>query len=297
MTKTNLFSRLKDLFISSANKKDKKGTPQPGKTRWQKNHPAPSFSIGIALSGGSARGLAHIGVLKALEEYDLAPRIISGTSMGALIGVLYAAGHSPSHILDLVKKERIYNLVAVKLGKNGLLKLDPITRILKEEISADNFSALKTPFYLSVANISEGKNEVKGEGPLFKYVLASISIPVLFMPQKIDGKTYIDGGLYDNLPARSIRDKCQTLIGVTVNFSESVYEFNGLRDIFQRIFNLSIESNVATSRPLCDFLIEPREIQNYTLWDFDKVDELVELGYQTAVKVITQDILPSLNKK
>ena len=292
MTKINLLSHLTNLFSSHTKRKGK-----TGKARHPKGHPKASYTLGIALSGGSARGLAHIGVLKALEEYNLAPQVISGTSMGALIGVLYAAGHSPAHILNLVKKEHLYNLVSLKLGKNGLLKLNPITRILKEEISADNFSALKIPFYLSVANISEGKNEVKEEGPLFEYVLASISIPVLFMPQQINGKTYIDGGLYDNLPAQSIRGKCQTLIGVTVNFHESVYEFKGLRDIFQRIFNLAIEQNVAASRPLCDFLIEPRETQNYSLWDFDKVDELVELGYETAVKAIKEDILPSLKKR
>jgi NTE family protein len=291
MNPISFANRLKNLF-----QKPGKGKEIQKKVPRKATLSKAPFNIGIALSGGSAHGLAHIGVLKALEKYDLAPQIISGTSMGALIGVLYAAGHSPDHILDLVKNERIYNLITFKLGKNGLLKLDAIMRILKEEISADSFSVLEKPFFLSVANISEGKNEVISEGSLFEYVMASISIPIIFMPQKIDGKTYVDGGLYDNLPARSIRDKCQTLIGVNVNFHEAVYEFNGIREIFQRIFNLGIEQNVATSRPLCDFLIEPNDIKNYSLWDFDKVDELVELGFTTAEKVIKESILPSLKK-
>jgi NTE family protein len=254
-------------------------------------------NIGIALSGGSARGYAHIGVLKALDENGMSPDIISGTSMGALVGVLYAAGHSPDHILKLVKRDKIYNMVSLRLGQKGFFELDAVKRILKNEIQADDFSALKKPFYLSVANITDAKNEVKGEkGPLFNFVLASCSVPVIFMPQEIGGKTYIDGGLFDNLPAASIKDKCQTLIGVHVNYNGPMENIEGIRDIAQRAFSLGIEQNVFESREMCDFMIEPDEMKAISFFDFDRIDEIVEIGYKAALKLINDELGPVLKK-
>ncbi len=252
-------------------------------------------AIGIALSGGSARGFAHIGVLRALDEHNMSPDIISGTSMGALVGVLYAAGHSPDHILKLIKKDKAYNMVSLRLGQKGFFELNAVKRILKAEIPEDDFSALQKPFYLSVANISDGKNEVKGErGPLFDYVLASCSVPVIIIPQVIEGKTYIDGGLFDNLPAASIRDKCQTLIGVHVNYTGPREQINGMNDIAQRTFSLGVEQNVSKSRDMCDFMIEPEDMKNYSLLDFDSVDEIVDIGYDAAIKLIKDELGPVL---
>jgi NTE family protein len=253
--------------------------------------------IGIALSGGSARGYAHIGVLKALDENGMSPDIISGTSMGALVGVLYAAGYSPDHILELVKKDKIYNMVSLRLGQKGFFELDAVKRILKDKIPEDDFSALKKPFYLSVANITDAKNEIKGEkGPLINFVLASCSVPVIFLPQEIDGKTYIDGGLFDNLPAGSIKDKCQTLIGVHVNYNGPMENIEGIRDVAQRAFNLGVEQNVLESRKLCDFMIEPEEMKTFSFFDFDRIDELVEVGYKATLKLIKEELGPVLKK-
>ncbi|WP_462318595.1 patatin-like phospholipase family protein [Marinilabilia sp.] len=276
---------------TSDRKKKSDKMPQPKQNKFDHN-------IGIALSGGSARGFAHIGVLKALDEQGLSPDIISGTSMGALVGVLYAAGHSPEHILELVKKDKIYNMVSLRIGQNGLFELDAVRRILQNEIEEDDFSALKKPFFLSVANISEGKSEVKGEkGPLFDYVLATCSVPVIIMPQVIGGKTYIDGGLFDNLPAGAIKDKCQTLIGVHVNYNGPMEKLDGIREIAQRTFSLGIEQNVIESRKMCDFMIEPEEMKDFTFLDFDRVDELVEVGYKATLQMIEEELTPVLKKE
>jgi len=254
-------------------------------------------NIGIALSGGSARGFAHIGVLKALDEHGMSPDIVSGTSMGSLIGVLYAAGYSPDQILEIVKKDKIYNLVSLRIGQNGFFELDAVKKILKDKIEKDDFSALKKPFYLSVANITDGKNEVKGEkGPLIDFVLASCSVPVIILPQEIDGVTYIDGGLFDNLPAQSIKDKCQTLIGVHVNYNGPMKKIEGMKDIAQRAFSLGVEQNVVESRKLCDFMIEPEEMKEFSFFDFDRIDDLVEVGYKATLKLIKEELAPVLKK-
>ncbi|TCO07291.1 patatin-like phospholipase family protein [Natronoflexus pectinivorans] len=242
--------------------------------------------LGIALSGGSARGYAHIGVLKALAENDIAPEIISGTSMGSLVGVLYAAGYHPNEIQSIVKEEPVLKMVRPAWNKNGLFQMTELRKLLKKYIEKDDFAALKKPFCLAVANINEGKNEIISEGSLIDYVLASCAVPVIFTPQVIYNTTYIDGGLYDNLPADAIREKCKTLIGVHVNYIGPMDKFDGITSIAERAFSLGIGENVKAAIEMCDFIIEPAEMQNYSFWDFDKSEKIIEVGYNYAKKMI-----------
>jgi len=236
-------------------------------------------NIGIALSGGGAKGFAHIGVLKALNEHGIDPDVLSGTSMGSLVGVLYAAGKTPNKIQELVKSAPVLKMVKLAWGKSGMFQMSPIRKILENEVGEDNFNSLHKPFYLSVSNINEGKAEVFHQGELFDRVIASCSVPVLFMPQIINKITYVDGGLYDNLPTRSIRKLCKTLIGVHINYTGTMSSFKGMKEVAERTFMLAIDQNVKASMKNCDIVIDPPEMQKFTFWDFDKVDEIVEVGY------------------
>jgi len=253
---------------------------------------APKKGLGIALSGGSARGFAHIGVLKALEEHGVEPQIIAGTSMGALVGVLYAAGLKLNEIKEMVNKEPIINMVRPAWGKMGLFKVTEIRKILEKHIDKDDFSVLKMPFCLMVSNINKGEKEIIREGALFDYVLASCAVPVIFAPQIINNTTYIDGGLYDNLPASAIRDYCHTLIGVHVNYLGSLESFHSITEIAERTFSLSIKENVKPSMKLCDHVIDPPKMKNFSLWDFDKADEIIDTGYDYTLKMIEAGELP-----
>ncbi len=248
--------------------------------------------LGIALSGGSARGFAHIGVLQALEEHGVKPEIIAGTSMGALVGVLYAAGLKPNEIKLIVNKEPIIKMVRPAWGKLGLFKVTELRKILEKHIVVDDFSVLKTPFCLVVSNINKGEKEIIREGALFDYVMASCSIPVIFAPQIINKTTYIDGGLYDNLPASAIKDHCHTLIGVHVNYLGYLDSFHSIIELAERSFSFSIQENVKPSMKLCDYLIDPPKMEQFSLWDFDKADEIIETGYDYTIQMIEAGKLP-----
>ena len=250
--------------------------------------PESAEAIGIALSGGGARGFAHIGVLKALHKHGVEPGIVSGTSMGSLVGLLYAAGLSLKEIQQLVKREPVVRMVKMAFGKQGFFEMKGVRKILEEVIQEDDFSYLKKPFSLSVSNLNTGQREIISSGRLIEYVIASCSVPVIFAPVIIDGTTYVDGGLFNNLPAESIRERCSFLIGVNVNPVGKVLQFDGLREVAERSFSLSIDQNVRVSKELCDLLIEPADIRNYTFWDFDKVDEIVEVGYHHTMDVLTK---------
>ena len=238
------------------------------------------YKFGISLSGGGARGILHIGVLEALHKYGIVPEIISGTSMGALVGVLYASGMGPVQILDLVKSSKMYKMIKWKVPSSGLLDMNKVQMLLEKHIPVDDFGSLKKPFYCSVSNLNTGLSETKSTGKLIQWVLASASIPVIFEPQIIDGTTYVDGGLFNNLPVDGIRDQCRFLIGVHVNHNGPEENITGFKAIAERTFRLAIAENVKESIAVCDFVIDPPETRRFNTFDFNKADEIFRIGFE-----------------
>lgn len=254
------------------------------------------FKFGISLSGGGARGILHLGVLEALEKYGILPEIISGTSMGALVGVFYASGMKPLEILDLVKLSKLHRMINWKLPANGLLDLKKARSILEKNIPEDDFACLKIPFYCTVSNLNSGLTETKSSGKLFQWVLASASIPVIFEPQIIDGKTYVDGGLFNNLPVDCIRDQCRFLIGVHVNRNNPEENITGLQAIAERTFRLVFAQNVQESMALCDFVIDPPQTRLFNTFDFGKANEIFKIGFdETERRILELANLVDLN--
>lgn len=246
------------------------------------------YKFGIALSGGGARGIVHIGVLAALHKYGIYPEIISGASMGALIGVFYAAGFEPLQILELVKSNKMVKMFKWQLPSGGLVDLKKVLSMLENNIETDDFSSLKKPFYCSVVNLNSGHSEIKSEGKLFQWVLASASIPIIFEPQVIDGNTYVDGGLLNNLPVDSIRHQCRILIGVHVNHNGVEDNISGIKAIAERTFRLVMSQNVRESLSKCDFVIDPPETRKYNTFDFKKADEIFKIGFEETEKRILE---------
>lgn len=248
--------------------------------------------VGITLSGGSARGYAHVGVLQALHQHDIQPGIISGTSMGAIVGVLYAAGYSPEEIKDILTEETFSKMTGFSWRRTGLYKLEKMKVALKKYIPEDDFSALRKPFHLGLSNLNEACGEIRSSGPLFDYLIASCSVPGFFAPIVLDEVNFVDGGLMCNLPASSIREECRFLIGSHVNFPGKKSNFTGPKGIMERSVNLGITQNVKPEMELCDFIIDPPQMQNYSLFDFRKIEEIINVGYEHTMEMIETGKLP-----
>ena len=246
------------------------------------------YKIGLALSGGGARGIVHIGVIEALHKYGIRPEIISGASAGALVGVFYAAGMEPLQILELVKSNKVVKMFKWQLPSNGLIDIEKILSLLETNIKKDDFSCLKKPFYCSVVNLNSGLTEIENEGKLFQWVLASASIPVIFEPQIINGFTYVDGGLLNNLPVDCIRDQCRILIGVHVNHNGPVENISGIKAVAERAVRLTMSQNVRESLAKCDFVIEPPQTRKFNTFDFDKADEIFRIGFEETERRILE---------
>jgi NTE family protein len=258
---------------------------------------AKQYKIGLVLSGGGARGFAHLGVIEALNETGIYPDVISGTSAGAIIGVLYADGYSPKEILNLMNTGSRLDFMRPALPREGLLQINGIIKILKTSLRSKNFEELKIPMFVTATDLNNGKAVYFSKGNLYDPIVASASIPVLFQPVKIDGISYVDGGVLDNLPLRPIENKCTILIGSFVNPVGYMEKISGLINIAERTFMLSMSKEIFEKAKKFDLFIAPLELRNYKFLDPEKAQELFAVGYNATkekLKEVDIDVLLGL---
>lgn len=245
------------------------------------------YKTGLILSGGGARGFAHAGVLKALNESGIYPDVISGVSAGAIVGALYADGHSPDQIFEIFSSnESFFNYVKPKLPSKGLFKTVGLKKNLSNNLHASTFEELKLPLYVAATNIHTGKIEYFNRGSIVDKVLASAAIPVLFEPVEIDGDLYVDGGVLDNFPVSPILKECRELIGISLNPILPEDKFNNLVKIAERTFRLSVSSNISPKIGLCNKVFEPEALGTYGLLDASKGEDIFKMGYDYASELL-----------
>lgn len=244
--------------------------------------------IGLALSGGGALGYAHIGFLQAMYEYKVNVDVISGTSMGSIIGVLYSAGYKPMEIYDLVDKENMTKLFnVVKLNKSfgkGFFNHEKLKKVLAKSIPHNSFDKLNNKFYCCVTDFNNATYRLIGSGDHLKeYVCASASIPIVYEAFEVEGEQYVDGGVMQNLPVEPlIMENCSIIIGVDVISTTKRLEITGLSKILERTLTLTIMQSTKQWADKCDFVIKP-DLQDYTILDFDKAHELFDIGYEAGI--------------
>lgn len=238
------------------------------------------MKIGLALSGGGARGIAHIGVIKALEELDVRPDVISGTSAGSIVATLYANGMKPAEIFDVVNQLSLFKSVKIAWAWSGLLKMEGLQALLTKHIPGNTFESLKIPLTVAATEIRLGEIRYFSSGELAPAVISSCSIPGVFDPVRFNNGLYVDGGLLDNLPARPIREKCDFLIGSHCNHLTTEYNEHNLKAVIERSMLITISSNTTASRVLCDLVIEPPYMARYTVFEMNKAQEIYDAAYK-----------------
>jgi NTE family protein len=242
------------------------------------------FKIGLVLSGGGTRGFAHLGVMQALNEVGIFPDVISGTSAGALAGVLYADGHSPKEIHQIMNSGSRLDFMRPTLPREGLLQIGGVIKILKTYLRAKTFEELKIPLFVTATDLNNGKAVYFSKGELLNPVIASASIPVLFQPVVIKDICYVDGGVLDNLPLHPIEKKCKFLIGSFVNPVGYVEKISGLINIAERTFMLSMSKEIGEKAKRFDLFVAPLELGNYKILDPEKAEELFSIGYNYTIE-------------
>jgi NTE family protein len=288
-------------------------------THAQETRPAsaPAKRIGVVLSGGGARGIAHIGVLRVLEAEGIVPDVVAGTSMGALIGGLYATGHSPSALESIVTdldwasyfldepEHRFVSLDRRFIGDRTMLDLplkdwrvalpsgvasgqrisELLSHLTWSVQTVRDFRRLPTSFVALGTDLETGQAVVLDSGSLALAMRASMSIPGLFDPVRTNGQVLVDGGITRNLPARDAR-----AFGADVLICSDVSDpllpadsLESLLDVLLQVTTIYVEAASETDRKLCDVLIRPRA-QGLTPADFDDAVAWIERGVMAATE-------------
>lgn len=238
------------------------------------------MKIGLVLSGGGARGIAHLGVIKALQEMGIGFDQIAGTSAGAITGALLAQGYTPDESLKIIESSAFVRHIRPAWNRMGLLRLDTIVDLYKKFIPHNSFEGLQIPLHVVAVDIMAGEQVVFEQGELIRPVLASCCLPGIFEPMLINKRQFVDGGVLNNLPVDVIENKVDFLIGSHCNVLGVNKPIRSMRGVIERSLVLAVQSKTKDRFAKCNVLIEPPQLVQYTTTDISKARELFRIGYQ-----------------
>ncbi len=256
--------------------------------------PQRPYRLGVALSGGGARGFAHIGALRALNDLGLYPDVIAGVSAGAVVAVSYAAGlisGERNALLDLFQGASFTDFARphLRLNGDGLMSLDRFEqRLTQLLLPYRQLEELPVRTFIGATDLDAGIKAVFSTGPIAERVVASCSIPIVFEPKEIDGTRYVDGGVLRNLPAWTIRHLCDTLIGINCSPPGHHAPAHGLLNVAQRAYTLMAKTNVTADNELCDTLINLEASADHQVFDLHGLDLMIETAYLTTLRTLRQ---------
>ena len=243
--------------------------------------------LGIAFSGGGARGFAHAGALAAIEEAGFTPDILAGVSAGSVVATLYSSGITPRKFLEIFSEQSFTKFVDFRPHGGGFFSMAPFKKFIAKNLGKyKNLEDLPIPVYLGVTDFTNGVATEFHEGPIAERVIASCSIPITFPPVTINGIEYVDGGVLRNHPAWIIRDKCDYLIGINVSPLASMKKSDSFWSVAMRTYNLMAKANQRKDMALCDLNIAPVEIAHYGPFDLRYINNVYMSGYVNARKAL-----------
>lgn len=240
--------------------------------------------IGLVLSGGGTRCIAHLGIIKALNEFGVKADIISGTSGGAAVGAFLTKGYSPEKITEIIKNGKLFDFKHFLFGKAGLFNMSLFEKLIVEHFPENTFESLSMPFYVATTDIMNGEVVYFSSGKLSTAIIASSCIPVVFEPIAYNGYLLVDGGVLNNLPIEPIIHQCDKLIGIHVNSVSTRKKDLHMKDMLDRSFHFALRSSVMQKAHLCDLFLEPPHMTQYGMFDFDKSEEIFNYAYQYAIE-------------
>lgn len=249
-------------------------------------------SIGLALGGGFARGIVHVGVLKVLEQEGIPVSFVAGTSVGALIGAAYCSGVSPAELEEIAARVRFKDLARWTLSRYGFATNLRMITFLKKILKVHTFEELQVPLAVTATDFGSGEGVVFRSGPLIDPVRASCAYPGVFLPVKVNGRLLVDGMLAHSLPTKPARDMGADKV-LAVSLRSHWKNSDGPRHIFDVIgqcFSIAQDVNCAQARSCADLVIEP-DVTGYRYDDFERSAELVRIGEEA-----TRAAIPAIRK-
>jgi NTE family protein len=255
----------------------------------------PRLTLGIALGGGFARGIAHIGALKVLEEENIPVDFVAGTSVGAIIGAGYCSGMTASELSDLAATLRFGDFARLTLSRYGFYSNDRMVRFFARVLKTHTFEDLKIPLAITATDFRTGEAVVFTRGGLVDSIRASCAYPGMFLPVEIDGRSYVDGMLAYGVPTTPLR---QMGAGRVVGIYLSAHWHNARppRHVFEVIgqcFSIAQSKLSESWMKDADLVIEP-EVGGFTYDCFERAPDLIAAG-EAAMRAVLPGIRAMLN--
>jgi NTE family protein len=235
--------------------------------------------IGVALGGGFARGIAHIGVLKVLEEENIPVRMIAGTSVGAIMGAAYCSGLSIPELEELAHKVRFTTFARWTLSRFGFASTDRMEAFLTRTLKVQTFEEMRIPLGVTATDFNTGEGAVFTSGSIIAPVRASCAYPGMFLPVEIGGRRLVDGMLSHPVPTRPLREMgAERVLAVQLKgqWSQTTAPRH-LFDVIGQSFAIAQDAMSSIWRAAADIVIEP-DVAGYDYDDFKRADDLIRVG-------------------
>lgn len=249
-----------------------------------------SKSIGLVLSGGGVRGMAHIGLIQAMKEHGISATTVSGSSIGALVGALYANGNSVQDMLSLFKETPLFRYNFLTIVKPGFIDTDRYFEIFKGYFPENAFNALQRKLYVVATNLQKGEQRYFSEGELIRPLLASAALPPVFSPVELEGELFADGGIMNNFPLEPVMGNVDYIIGSNVSKVSELYK-NALKNSWQitgRVTGLMIYAINRQKLESCDLLLEFQALEKIGVLDRKGIEKAYLIGYEYASRVLDE---------
>ncbi len=252
--------------------------------------------IALVLGGGAARGFAHVGVIRALEQEKVPIDLVVGTSVGSLIGAIYASDTNSFELewtAFALEKDNVFDYAIMSAFTGmGPVKGDKLEEFVKSKVPVANIENLKLPFAAVATDLNRGTRVVLDRGSVARAVRASSAIPGVFNPVEHQGRLLVDGGVVDNIPIAVAREKGADIV-IAVDISENVTNFNitNLVDVVMQSVNIMFNENVGYLKKDADVLITPA-VGNVAMLDFTQKKRCMQAGIEAA-----QRAMPEIKKK
>ena len=236
--------------------------------------------MGLALGGGAVRGFAHIGVLKVLAQADIEPSYVAGTSVGSLIGALYCAGYSWSQIMETAADIEWKDLVKLSFPKLGVVRPEGLRDLIDRLVEGRNIEDLNIPYAAVAVDLVTAAEVVFDSGPISTAVLASCSIPGVFVPVQTDNAVLVDGGVLNAVPADVVkRMGAEYVVAVDLNANAqgSDERPDSILDVAARSMALFRTATSSKGLSYADCIVQP-ELKGFSYHNMSRRDEMVERG-------------------
>ena len=246
-------------------------------------------AIGLALGGGFARGIAHIGVLKVLEEEGIPIRMVAGTSVGALIGAAYCSGLTIKELEELAHKVRFTTFARWTLSRRGFASSDRMIPFLARTLKVQRFEDLRIPLGVTATDFNTGEGAVFSSGSIIDPVRASCAYPGMFLPVETGGRWLVDGMLSHPVPTHPLRKMGAERV-LAVHLKGQWSKAGAPRHLFDVIgqsFAIAQDMMGPVWRSAADCVIEP-DVAGFDYDDFRRADELIHVGEQATRKALPQ---------